>query len=141
MKTKFCAICNEEKTLDMFHSHKGGKFGVHSQCKQCYNQKLKFCKNKQGIYFIYENDKVVYVGSTKNYNRRKINHLSSLKNSKAFNWGNIKISEENIENFKFELVEEIDNYHLVKIKEFELIAHYKPKYNSPYREYYNNLKD
>ena len=32
---KVCRLCKEEKHIDNFHKHKGGKYGVDSICKSC----------------------------------------------------------------------------------------------------------
>lgn len=35
MQTKTCTKCEETKPVSEFHHHKGGLFGVKSQCKKC----------------------------------------------------------------------------------------------------------
>lgn len=40
MQTKVCQTCNQEKTIDKFHKHKGRQFDVTAVCAQCRNQHM-----------------------------------------------------------------------------------------------------
>ena len=43
MLTKICTSCGREleATEENFHTKKGGKYGLHSECKECRNRKRK----------------------------------------------------------------------------------------------------
>lgn len=43
MLTKICTNCGREleATEENFHTKKGGKYGLHSECKECRNRKGK----------------------------------------------------------------------------------------------------
>ena len=43
---KVCRLCNEEKHIDNFHKHKGGRYGVESACKPCM---IKHINTPEGI--------------------------------------------------------------------------------------------
>lgn len=49
--TKSCSICKIEKRLEDFHSLKSGKYGKHSNCKECrsnYRKNLQYTKPIKG---------------------------------------------------------------------------------------------
>ena len=138
MEHKICSICENKKNINNFYKHKGGKGGYHSQCKECYNKKFTEAF-EPCLYQIRENNKIVYIGITKNYKRRINNHKSSFKNNKTFNYSFLANEISTTSNFEWELIEKSNNYNLLKIKELELLVKYRPKYNSPYREYFESL--
>lgn len=138
MKNKVCTICKNLQSLDNFYKNKGSKGGYHSQCKICFNKKNKY-NSIPCLYQVKENNKIVYIGITKDFNKRIIGHKSKLKSFNTFNKSQYNTIIEDINVFKWEKLEENINYNLLKIKELELLVKYKPKYNSPYREYYENL--
>lgn len=41
MQTKICTKCGRELSLDNFYKHKDGKYGVVSECKDCYKARAK----------------------------------------------------------------------------------------------------
>jgi predicted Zn-ribbon and HTH transcriptional regulator len=42
MQSKACSKCGVEKTVDQFHKHKIGVYGVHSWCKVCKSQRRAY---------------------------------------------------------------------------------------------------
>ena len=51
MDSKQCSICRTDKSLDNFHKLKSGKYGRHSNCKECrssYRRKLQYVKPIKG---------------------------------------------------------------------------------------------
>jgi hypothetical protein len=39
MDSKICSNCKKELTIDNFHKKRAGKFGVRSDCRECYNKR------------------------------------------------------------------------------------------------------
>lgn len=51
MNSKQCSKCNIDKPLTMFHNLKSGRYGKHSNCKECrinYRKQLCYTKPKKG---------------------------------------------------------------------------------------------
>lgn len=88
-RLKTCNYCGELKTIDEFHKGK-------NRCKSCRStlenesNKIRMQKNykkdEAGVYllfYIYDGEKYVYTGSTKQIHNRKIKHLSALRKGKS----------------------------------------------------------
>ncbi len=133
METKKCRSCNKTLPLDNFYRNK--KYHQ-SYCKSCVNSK-KSKGAKQCLYKIVENEEIIYIGMTDDLKKRIIGHKSKLRRKGTLNGSKIMLplNENVVNSWKWELIEEISNYYELKVKELELIATLKPKYNSPYREY------
>ena len=83
-----------------------------------------------GVYIIY--NKITsdcYVGSTICFNERLTKHLSSLNTGKVSEKLGGAIKEYGIENFKFLVIEEIEDVSLLEKKENYWITKLSPKYN------------
>ncbi len=134
MEHKKCNKCLEIKPLNEFY--KSNKIHFQSHCKLC-NTNFYKKYNSNYLYKITNNDEIIYIGITKNIIKRKINHLSNLKKHKTFNGSKLSnhINIDEIENWKWEIIIENDDYLSLKIKEIELIVENKPRFNSPYREF------
>lgn len=77
-----------------------------------------------GIYcFKDKKGKIVYIGESKYPLKRREGHL----------WNRRSILKEELQDCEWDMMEEISDEHLRKIREFELIYEHKPKYNYPYR--------
>lgn len=87
---KICSRCKEQKQLELFPKHKGGKFGRKSICKECasFSSKEWHQKNKEKINKRhrerYQEDKEQILQRTKAYallhkEERKINHREYVK--------------------------------------------------------------
>lgn len=138
MGTKKCIKCLEVKSLNEFY--KTNKNSLQSYCKTCNKTHHKEF-NKNCLYKITNNNKIIYIGITNNLHEREINHKSKLKKHKTFNGSKLanQINLEEINDWKWEIIIEDDNYLNLKIKELELIVEHKPRFNSPYRELYEEL--
>lgn len=134
METKKCKHCLEIKTLDNFF--KTNEY-YQSYCKICKLDRTKI-NNENCLYQITNNGEIIYIGITENFKRRKSNHLSHLKLHQTFN--NSKIADpillKEIDKWVWEIILKDDNYLNLKVKEIELIVKHKPRFNSPYREFY-----
>jgi len=134
METKKCKYCLEIKPIDDFF--KTNKY-YQSYCKVCKLDRTKR-DNENCLYQITNNGKIIYIGITENFKRRKINHLSHLKLHQTFN--NSKIADpillKEIDKWDWKIIFKDDNYLNLKVKEIELIVKHKPRFNSPYREFY-----
>jgi len=92
-------------------------------------QRMKVARKKSrsqysaGIYCFKEDDKIVYIGESKAPFRRREQHLFS----------NRSILKEQLKGCEWEIMEYMSNKRQRLIREFELIAKHKPKYNHPYR--------
>ena len=87
--------------------------------------------NKSGIYKI---TNIItgyfYIGSTNNFNRRKLNHLHLLRNNKHHSIYLQNSFNKHLEtNFKIELIEQCDIENLIKLEQY-YIDLLKPKYNT-----------
>ena len=51
---KICTKCKQSKTIDLFHKHKGRKFGVQNMCKECKSEdrKQQHIKRKNKIIYV-----------------------------------------------------------------------------------------
>jgi predicted GIY-YIG superfamily endonuclease len=135
METKKCKNCLKNKPLDSFFKH--GKGYYQSYCKICKTD-LSKKDNENCLYQILNNGKVIYIGITENFKKRKSNHKSHLKHHQTFNGSKIAdpILLEEVNKWVWEVILKDDNYFKLKVKEIELIVQHKPRFNSPYREYY-----
>ena len=65
-----------------------------------------------------------YVGSTKNYSKRKSNHKSNCYNKKRPQYNKKAYcfirANKGFDNFKFEIIEEFEEYDKIKLREREL---------------------
>ena len=65
-----------------------------------------------------------YVGSTKNYNKRKIQHKTYCYNKKSYSYNKKAYcfirANKGFDNFKFEIIEEFQEYDKIKLREREL---------------------
>jgi excinuclease UvrABC nuclease subunit len=135
MEFKKCNKCFETKLLNEFY--KSNKKSFQSYCKTC---NISFYKkhNSNCLYKIIDNNKIIYIGITKNIIKRKSAHLSNLKTHKTFNGSKIstQISMDEVQNWEWKVIMEDNDYLNLKIKEIELIVEHKPRFNSPYREFF-----
>jgi len=82
MKTRTCAKCGEEKSLDDFHRKKATKIdGKAAKCKSCQNKYLKEWRleDSKDYYIVYYLPEEHYVGITKQPKQRIAEHKSRLK--------------------------------------------------------------
>jgi predicted GIY-YIG superfamily endonuclease len=135
MENKKCTKCGEIKSIENFY--KTNKIHFQSYCKTC-NKTGHKSSNKNCLYKITNNKEIIYIGITENFNKRQIQHKSKLKKYQTFNGSKVAdtILLNEIDNWKWEIVTEDDNYLNLKVREIELIVKHKPKFNSPYRELY-----
>ena len=74
----------------------------------CLNSEIKWC----------------YVGSTKNYNKRKLQHKTNCYNKKSDSYNKKAYcfirANKGFDNFKFEIIEEYEKYDKIKLREREL---------------------
>jgi predicted GIY-YIG superfamily endonuclease len=135
MENKKCGKCLEVKSLNEFY--KADKNNFQSYCKAC-NKNLYKSFSSNCLYKITSNDKIIYIGITESFNQREIQHKSKLRRHKTFNGSKLanEVNLDEINNWKWEIIMEDSNYTNLKIKELELIVEHKPRFNSPYREFY-----
>ena len=162
METKTCTKCKEIKpaTLEYFTKHSYNSSGLQSWCKICVTKKSRIQqqteeykeyakimnaspKAKQakknwitriaGVYSIKEDNVVLYVGQSKQFNQRKADHKYYSNNPEmALKMGieqyplYVKLNQHN--NLKIELLEECP-IELLLEKEKQYINRLKPKYN------------
>ena len=121
------------------------------KCKACYSkivgkysrteagksslEKLK-CKIQPGIYGVYNNDKLIYIGeSNKPYNR-KSQHFTNqgLDNARKMSIISYALSKGELQrvNLTFKMLEFIDDKQSRVDRELELQQRYKPLYNEVY---------
>ena len=121
------------------------------KCKSCYSkivgkysrteagksslEKLK-CKIQPGIYGVYNNDKLIYIGeSNKPYNR-KSQHFTNqgLDNARKMSIISYALSKGELQrvNLTFKMLEFIDDTPTRKQQEQCLIQRHKPRYNEVY---------
>lgn len=62
MQTKICSKCGRELSLDNFYKLKSGKYGVQSECKDCYKARVKeyYEQNKEKIKEYHEKNREKY---------------------------------------------------------------------------------
>lgn len=139
METKKCKCCLEIKPLSDFYKS-GNTF--QSYCKTC-NINSHKSYNDNCLYKVTYNEEIIYIGITENFRKRQINHKSSLKRYQTFNGSKIAdlILLEEIDKWKWDVILKDSNYLNLKVKEIELIVRHKPKFNSPYREFYEQNLD
>ena len=97
---KQCIKCNETKLISEFHKNKTGKYGVLGTCKLCQKEIMKNWQLNNlehhkkiikkwdykisGVYGIYNNNTLLYIGQSKQLNGRITRHKNLIKNpSKA----------------------------------------------------------
>ena len=160
MKTKVCKRCNEEKSVNEFVKDKQY---IKTYCKKCDNERTKeWAKNNPakvkahretyresnrnavkkylnkvpaGIYYIYEENELVYIGESGRPLDRLSNHFSKYskeENAKqkspigyAIYKGEVKREDLSYKMHKF-----IDDEDERRELEAKLIAKHKPKYNT-----------
>ena len=139
METKKCKCCLEIKSINNFW--KSGKY-YQSYCKSC-KSGLGKIDNENCLYQITNGKEIIYIGITENFKKRKSNHLSHLKLHQTFNGSKIadSILLEEIDKWEWNVILKDNNYLNLKVKEIELIVQYKPRFNSPYRELYEQNLD
>ena len=162
METKTCTKCKVEKpvTLEYFSKHSYNSSGLQSWCKQCVTKKARagqqteeykayakvmnqtpkakqakknWEKRIAGVYIIKDNNIILYIGQSKQFNKRKADHKYYSKNPEmALKMGidqyplYVKLNQHN--NLKIELLEECP-IELLLEKEKQYINRLKPKYN------------
>ena len=125
-------ICSLD--LKLYNRKKYGKYGdkvgkprIHDP--STYKQRIKEGRLRSrhkypaGIYCFKEDGEIVYIGESIYPARRREGHLFSNRS---------RLKEE-LKGCEWEMMEEVDDKHQRKVREFELIYQHKPKYNFPYR--------
>jgi hypothetical protein len=140
MITKKCKYClNIKPVVDFYKSNKNN---FQSYCKVCNKNQHKL-HNDNCLYKVTYGGDILYIGITENLVKRKINHKSKLKKYRTFNGSKVAnpLLLEDIDRWVWEVIIKDTNYVNLKIKEIELIVEYKPIFNSPYREFYEQNLD
>lgn len=104
-ETKICRKCNIEKELCEFGKNSGFKSGIDSRCKECIKKRInlnKLC----GIYKITSPTGKVYIGESKNINKRRSTYknLSEVLKSQRKLYNSLK--KYGWEVHTFEIIEE-----------------------------------
>ena len=162
IKVKNCKICKQDKKLSEYYKANRGKT-YNSYCKECSKQiskqhridnsehyKQYYQDNKEqiyqhvnknthsippGIYGIYEQNDLLYIGESATPYRRMKYHFSNLKDlNQAYKLSPIcyalSIDELQRENLSFKMLEYVDDDSARKQRETALIQRYQPRYNN-----------
>lgn len=141
-KDKKCVDCNTPLTL-------GGNLLVSKArqwnyiCKSCSKirnankRKRKVEDCTAGVYGLFDNGHLVYIGESKSCEMRWATHFYfTSTNSKS----NIGWDRNRRDEYEFRMIYEEDNVHKRLVLELELIARYKPLLNHPYKPLYDEKK-
>jgi group I intron endonuclease len=83
---------------------------------------------KSGVYKISLGSRCFYYGSSQDLNKRKMQHLNSLKNQKHYNIA-MQRAWNKYESFEFEIVEECEIENLLNREQFYLDLYFDNKHN------------
>jgi hypothetical protein len=94
-------------------------------------------KLEAGIYGVYDNDKLIYIGESGQPKQRSVGHFSKMKNLKQAKINSnvcyaLSIGELERVNLTFKMLEFIDDTPIRKAREKCLIQRHIPKYNDLY---------
>lgn len=138
---KDCRVCNTKLVVgDNFSLYKFKKWmWVCTSCESTQssiNSKKRWSKrktqSKPGVYMIFEDNILVYIGESAAVFNRIWNHFHTSPKSKSA----VGVDKKNKDRYECIQICVEDNLHKRLARELELIAVYKPKYNSPYKNIY-----
>ena len=139
--SKSCRLCNTPLLIGE-NTTKARIRNSDYKCKPCNNKylsgvsKARYHIRKEeslpGVYMIFENNILVYIGESSTVYNRIWNHFHTSPITKNA----IGVDKKNKDDYECIQICVEDNLHKRLALELELIAVYKPKYNSPYKNIY-----
>ena len=122
---KSCRKCN----IDLVVSKNISPAMLRNQdyiCHPCHRQYNKWIGKIKGVYEIYDGELSLYVGESKQINRRISDHKYGIKNPESYLQGPLWEKLQQHPNLEFRILEECDNH---KEREGYWIEKLDPKYN------------
>ena len=138
---KDCRICKTKLVVDFNYRLRNHKRHIYL-CNPCENSETtkgikvglqrRRDESKPGVYMIFEDNILVYIGESIQCKYRVWDHFHTSPNVKSY----VGVDKKRKDDYEcVQLCVEEDKYKRLAL-ELELIAVYKPKYNSPYKNIY-----